>query len=287
MVEWSRTWTWIEGGWHEGNVQIMGPRTHGMWLGSVVFDGARAFEGVAPDLDLHLERVNRSAAALKLKPFMAVGEMLELAQEGMAKFSPDEAVYIRPMYWAEEGGFFSVPPDPETTRFCLCLYEVPMPQPGRKLALTLSRYRRPTIETAPVNAKAACLYPNGARALMEAKEKGFDNAILLDAMGYVAELATANVFMVKDGEVHTPYPNGTFLNGVTRQRVIALLKAAGVTVHERPILYDEFLAADEIFSTGNYSKVVPVTQIEGRELEPGPVAAKARELYWAFAHGGL
>ena len=285
MSEWSKTWTWIEGKWLEGNAPIVGPRTHGLWLSSVVFDGARAFEGVAPDLDLHCARVNRSAAALGLLPLHRGEEIVELVQEGRKRFDPGAALYIRPMYWAEQGGFYSVPPLPESTRFCLCLYEVPMPAP-KGFSVTLSSFRRPTLDSAPVNAKASCLYPNLGRALAEAKSRGFDNALILDAIGNVAELATANVFLAKDGEAHTPVPNGTFLNGITRQRVVALLRQAGVRVHERSLAHRDFLEADEIFCTGNYSKVMPVTRIEERDLQPGPVYQKSRELYWAFAHGG-
>ncbi len=92
--------------------------------------------------------------------------------------------------------------------------------------------------------------------------------------------------MAKDGAAHTPVPNGTFLNGVTRQRIIALLNRAGIPVYERTIGYEELLDADEIFSTGNLHKVVPITRIDGRDLQPGPVFAKARELYWEWAHEG-
>lgn len=283
---WSDTWTFVDGDWHEGNVPIVGPRTHALWLGSCVFDGARAFEGVTPDLDRHCARVNNSAEALGLKAAHRMEEMLEITSDGLKKFKPDTALYIKPMYWAEQGGYYSVPPDPNSTRFCLSLFEVPMPDPSEGFTVTVSSFRRPTMESAPVNAKAACLYPNSGRALTEVREKGFDNAVVLDALGNVAELATANLFMVKDGEVHTPYPNGTFLNGITRQRVIALLREAGYAVHERIIGYRELTEADELFSTGNYAKVVPITGIDDRALQPGPVARKARELYWEWAHKG-
>jgi branched-chain amino acid aminotransferase len=105
-----------------------------------------------------------------------------------------------------------------------------------------------------------------------------------DLEGNVAELATANVFMAKDGVVSTPAPNGTFLNGITRQRIITLLRAGGTTVVETTMSYDDFERADEIFSTGNYSKVVPVPRIGDRSLQPGPLYRKARSLYWEFAH---
>jgi branched-chain amino acid aminotransferase len=136
----------------------------------------------------------------------------------------------------------------------------------------------------PVDAKAGCLYPNNARALFEAQARGFDNAIVCDMLGNVAELATSNIFMAKNGVVYTPAANGTFLAGITRRRVIGLLRDAGVTVVETTLAYQDFEDADEIFSTGIYSKVVPVTRIGDRTLAFGPLYAKARELYWAFAH---
>ena len=151
-------------------------------------------------------------------------------------------------------------------------------------SITLSRFRRPTPETMPLDAKAGCLYPNNGRALLEARSRGFDNCVVCDMLGNVAELATANIFMAKDGVVFTPQPNGTFLNGLTRQRVIRLLREAGITVTETTLRYRDFETADEIFSTGNYSKVVPVVRIDDRSLQPGPLYRKARELYWEFAH---
>lgn len=286
MTERSTTWNWIDGEWHPGNPPIIGPRSHASWLGSSVFDGARAFEGRTPDLDLHCQRVNDSARALGLTPTMTVARMMELTREGLTRFNAEDAVYIKPYYWAEGEGIGTIAPDPETTRFCLCLFEAPMAPEGTAISLTLSPFRRPTLETMPVNAKAGCLYPNNARAIVEAKGRGFDNAIVLDMLGNVAELTTANVFMVKDGVVLTPAWNGTFLNGITRQRIIALLRADGYQVEERTLGYGDFLDADEIFSTGNYFKVVPVKRIEDRELTPGPVAARARELYWEFAKSG-
>jgi branched-chain amino acid aminotransferase len=281
----SRTWTFFEGDWHEGNVAIMGPRTHAAWLGSVVFDGARAFEGVTPDLEAHCARVNRSAANFLLKPLVSTEEWVGLARDGLKRFDADAAVYIRPMYWADQGFGGGVLFDPETTRWCLSLYEAPMPQPSGA-AITLSPFRRPTIETAPVDAKASCLYPNNTRGLIEAKARGFDNCILRDMLGAVAELANANIFMVKDGVVFTPAPNGVFLDGITRQRVIGLLRDDGVEVIEKTLAYEDFLKADEIFSSGNFAKVAPMVRIEDRELGIGPVSRRARALYWAFAHEG-
>ena len=279
----SATWTFFEGGWHEGNVAIMGPRTHASWLGSMVFDGARAYDGVAPDLDRHMARVNESARRFHLKPVVSEDEWMGLAREGIKRFAPGTGLYVRPMYWPDTGAVGGgVKFDPETTCWCLCLYEAPLPG-ARSLAITLSPFRRPTIETAPVDVKAGCLYPNNARALFEAAERGFDNCLLLDMLGNVAELANSNVFMAKDGVVMTPAPNGTFLDGITRQRTIQLLRDAGVTVIEGPLRYADFQNADEIFSSGNFAKISAITRIDDRDLQPGPVFRTASELYKAFA----
>jgi branched-chain amino acid aminotransferase len=280
---WSKTWTFFEGDWHEGNVPMMGPRTHAAWLCSVVFDGARAFEGVAPDLDLHCARVNDSAKKLYLKPIVSTDQWVKLAWEGIARFEGNVALYIRPMYWAEKEGPWIQAHDPESTRWCLSIYEAAMREP-KGFSVTLSPFRRPTLDTMPVDAKAGCLYPNNARALFEAQARGFDNAVVCDTLGNVAELATSNIFMAKDGVVFTPIPNGTFLAGITRQRVIGLLRNDGVTVVEKTLTYRDFETADEIFSSGNYSKVVPITRIGDRSFEHGPLYRKARRLYWEFAH---
>lgn len=279
----STTWTYLDGDWHEGNVPIAGPRTHAMWLGSSVFDGARWFEDVAPDLGRHCERVNASARALGLAPTEPDEDIVSLTWDGLKKFDGKTAVYIRPMYWAEHGGYMSVPADPGSTRFCLCLYEAPMIAPSG-FSVGVSRFRRPTYETMPTNAKSGCLYPNNGRAILDAKARGFDNALVLDMLGNVAETGTSNIFMVKDGQVFTPAANRTFLSGITRARVMQLLADAGQPVIEKTLSVQDFLDADEIFSTGNHSKVVPVIRIEDRELQPGPVAKKARELYWEWAH---
>jgi branched-chain amino acid aminotransferase len=176
-----------------------------------------------------------------------------------------------------------VPPDPDSTRFCLCLYEAPLPKPTG-ISITRSPYAKPLAATMPIDAKAGCLYPNNARALIEARARGFDNCLMCDMLGNVAELATANIFMAKDGVVMTPMANGTFLNGVTRQRVIELLRADGKDMREATLAFADFDQADEIFVVGNYGKVTPVTRIDGRDLQPGPLFSRARKLYWEFAH---
>jgi branched-chain amino acid aminotransferase len=210
--------------------------------------------------------------------------MIELTREGMKKFKPGAELYIRPMYWAERNGVGSVPPDPDSTRFLLSIYEAPLPDVAKGISITRSALQKPLPTMAPVEAKAGCLYPNNARALMQARADGFDNCVLFDALGNVAETATANLFLAKDGVVKTPVANGSFLNGITRQRVIALLRSAGVPLQETTLSYADFETADEIFQCGNFGKVTPVGRIDQRTLQPGPLFRKARELYWDYAH---
>ncbi|WP_171229760.1 branched-chain amino acid aminotransferase [Ruegeria sp. HKCCA4008] len=275
--------TYFQGQWHEGDAPIMRAADHGAWLGSSVFDGARYFDGVAPDLEAHCARVNRSAEALMLTPTMTTEQMVELIREGLQAYSPDTAVYIRPMYWGIDGDSTAIVPQENSTGFAICLEEIPMAPETASATLSTTRFRRPVLESAVVNAKAGCLYPNNARMLQEARSKGFSNALVADAMGHVAETATANIFMVKDGEVFTPIPNGTFLAGITRARHIKNLRADGVKVHETVLSFEDFHEADEVFMSGNMSKVTPVTALEDTHFQVGPVARRARALYWDWA----
>ena len=275
--------TYFEGTWHKGNPAIIKPADHGAWLGSNVFDGARYFDGVAPDLLAHCERVNRSAEALMLTPTISAEDMVNIVWEGLKLFSIQSTVYIRPMYWAVDGDRTAIVPRPESTAFAICLEEIPLAPETASARLTRTRFRRPVLEDAVVNAKAGCLYPNNARMLIEARSKGFDNALVADAMGNVAETATSNIFMVKDGEVFTPISNGTFLAGITRARHITNLSDSGHKVHQTVLNFKDFEDADEIFMSGNMNKVTPVTAFEERQYQVGPISKKTRRLYWDWA----
>ncbi|MGE4325352.1 MAG: branched-chain amino acid aminotransferase [Pseudodonghicola sp.] len=275
--------TYFNGTWHDGDVPVMQAADHGAWLGSTVFDGARLFNGMTPDLDLHCARINRSAKALMLTPTVGDAEMVEIVKEGLKAYAPDAAVYIRPMYWGIDGDPTAIIPSPDQTGFAISLEEIPMPPADAGATLTRTRFRRPVLENAVCNAKAGCLYPNNARMLAEARSKGFSNALVADAMGNVAESATANVFMVKDGEVFTPAANGTFLSGITRARHIKNLRADGFTVHEAVLSFEDFHAADEVFLSGNLTKVTPVIGFDDTSYQIGPVTRRARELYWDWA----
>lgn len=276
--------TFFDGRWQDGNIAVMRAADHGSWLGSTVFDGARMFEGVAPDLDRHMARVNRSARALSLTPTHDDGAILDIAREGLKGFGQGAAVYVRPMYWGINDHENGLSPAADVTGFALCLEEVAMSGPEVRLSLTTTRFRRPTLDNACVDAKAGCLYPNNGRMLMEVRAKGFHNALVADAMGNVAETATANVFFAKDGVVFTPIPNGTFLAGITRARHIANLRADGVEVIEKVISFAEVEEMDEIFLSGNFNKVSKIGQYQDRVFKTHPMADRARRLYWDFAH---
>jgi branched-chain amino acid aminotransferase len=271
--------TYYNGEWTEGNTPLVGAMDHSVWLGSSVFDGARALHGRLPDLRPHLQRVIDSADKLGMRCPLSVDQMEALVREGVAKFPPDAELYIRPLVFASEGFLIPVP---DKAVFVLTLFDAPLP-PFTGFSSCLSTLRRPDNSMAPTDAKASALYANTARALREAKARGFDNAILLDAAGNVTEFASSNLFLVTaDGAVVTPALNGTFLAGITRARVIALLAEQGIQVQERSVGVEELATAREIFSTGNYGKVTPCTRFEAHEMVAGPVAQRARVLYLAF-----
>lgn len=275
--------TFFEGRWHDGDVAVMRAADHGSWLGTTVFDGARHFDGVTPDLQAHCARANRSAEALGITPTIGAEEMAAIAREGLRAYGPDAAVYVRPMYWALDGGDLGVNPEPGRTGFALCLERIAMPPADATTTLTRTRFRRPVLEDNVTNAKAGCLYPNNARMLLEARAKGFGNALVADAMGNVAESATSNVFLVSGGVAVTPIPNGTFLAGITRARIMDLLRGDGMEVVEKVVTFAEVEAADEVFLTGNFAKVTPVRAFDDATYQPGPVSRRARELYWDWA----
>ena len=271
--------TYFKGQWAEGNTPLFGAMDHSVWLGSSVFDGARAVRGHMPDLRLHLKRVVQSAEQLGLACPYSVDDMEALVREGVAKFPPDAELYIRPLVYAADGFLI---PDADKSGFALTLFDAPMPA-FTGFSACLSTLKRPDPSMAPTDAKASALYANTTRALREAKARGFDNAIVVDSKGNVAEFASSNLFLVTNaGEVVTPIPNGTFLAGITRARVIALLEEAGVKVVARTVDTAELDTAVEIFSTGNYGKVTPCVRYEGRTLDVGPIATLARDRYLAF-----
>jgi len=282
MATGSNIRTYFQGAWHDGDVPIMRAADHGAWLGTTVFDGARFVNGLTPDLAPHCARVNRSAEALMITPTVSATDMEAIIRDGLRAYAPGAAVYIRPMYWALDGGETAVAPKEGATGFAICLEEIPF-RADATTTLTTTRFCRPVMESSVVNAKAGCLYPNNARMLMEARAKGFGNALVADALGNVAETATANIFIVRDGVTFTPVPNGTFLAGITRARHISNLRAAGMPVEEAVLSFEDVRQADEVFMSGNMSKVTPVLAFDDRQYQEGPITKQVRTMYWDWA----
>ncbi|MEO8102781.1 MAG: branched-chain amino acid aminotransferase [Betaproteobacteria bacterium] len=274
--------TYFNGQWTEGNTPLFGAMDHSVWLGSSVFDGARSIRRQVPDLRLHLARVIKSADRVGLRCPYTVDQMMTLCREGILRFPADAELYVRPLVFGTDGLLIPVP---EKSAFALTLFDAPLPA-FSGFSACLSNLRRPDPLVAPTDAKASCLYPNSTKALREAKARGFDNAVVCDGEGRVAEFATANIFLVTPaGKVVTPLPNGTFLSGITRARVIALLAKENITVEEREVRPAELETALEIFNTGNFGKVTPCIRYETRALPVGPVATLARDRYMEFAAG--
>ncbi|PWE15044.1 branched-chain amino acid aminotransferase [Alcaligenes faecalis] len=270
--------TWSNGQWSDTSAPLIGATDHAFWMATTVFDGARSIQGHTPDLDLHCERLNRSAITLGMEPVMTPQQTVDLVHEGLKKLSHSTDYYIKLLYFAP-GGF--IQPDPATSQLAIHIFESPMPDDSG-FSATFSEFLRPDPSMAPTDAKASCLYPNTQRILREASARGFDNAIVLDSKGKIAEFAVANLWIVRDGVVLTPELNGTFLNGITRRRVMQLLRDDGIEVREASLTPQNVLDADEVFSTGNYGKVLHCNRIDDRHYAHGPIETRAHELYMAY-----
>ncbi len=270
---------WLDGKWTDEAPKLTGPADHAFWLGSTVFDGARSIRGLAPDLDRHCQRAIASAKAMGMTPPITGEEIQRLAIEGIRRFPRDAVLYVKPMFYAANGGLDVAS---ATTCFVLHIFEAPLPE-GGGFSATLSPLRRPAPEMATTDAKASCLYPNSDRATREAARRGFDAAVMRDPWDNIAEFAFANVFIAKNGGVLTPAANNTFLAGITRRRILALLNEAGIEAKEAKLTVEDLHEADEIFSVGNYAKVLVCNRFEDRPLNAGPIAAEARRRYFAWA----
>lgn len=276
--------TYFQGKWHDGNIAIMGAADHATWLGSSCFDGARYYDRCCPDLDEHMKRIVRSATNLGMDSPLTAVEIMRIAMDGIRLYPPEAELYIRPFMWSTGFGPGFVMPKADSCQFSMCIEEMPLGGGSEQSMTVTPLLRKCNLTTAPTDAKAVCLYPHYGRMSREALSRGFNVALALDANGNVAETHSANVFMAKDGIVFTPIPNGSFLSGITRKRVIGLLRDLGVSVVEKSLVPADFAAADEIFCTGNAFKVQPMSRFEERKLPaPGPMAVKAKEAYAKWA----
>lgn len=270
---------WIDGEWHEGSYPVMSAMSQSYMHGSTVFDGARAFNNCVPDLDKHCARLLESASVMGLKIMLNEQELVDLCIEGVKLFEKGAELYVRPSIFADSGFLI---PEPDSSKLVVTIFRAPMPSQEGFTAM-ISSFKRPHPDMAPTLAKASCLYANTSRALREASENGFDNVVMRDGEDNVVEFGSANLFIVHSGNILTPEWNKTFLNGITKKRVISLLEQEKIFVKETTISVDQLLKSEEVFSTGNFGKVLPVRKINDKQYEIGEICKKAMQLYQSFS----
>lgn len=254
--------------WREARLHVL---SHGLHYATAAFEGERAYNGTIFRLREHTERLLGSARLIGFEiPFSA--EAIDAACQEVLAANALRDAYVRPIAWR---GTEQLAVSPKGTRIHLAIgcWEWPHvfgADPMSGLRLALARWKRPHPETAPVHAKAAGLYMVGSMAKAEAEEAGWDDALMLDWRGRVAEATGANIFFAFDGELHTPTPD-CFLDGITRRSVIALARKRQIRVVERAIALDEISRADEVFLTGTAAQVTAVGQIGEQAYKPGRI----------------
>ena len=280
----SQTWTYVDGDWHEGNVAVVGPRSHAFWLGSSVFDGARWFEGVAPDLELHCKRVNASAIALGLKPTMTPEEIVGLTWDGLEE--------VR----RQDGGLYPA----DVLGRARQLYgragrsgvDALLPVPLRGADDPADRLFHHSFALSPALAGNDADQRQGWLPLSRTTAaRSWRPRCAASTMRWCS---TCWAMSPKPGRPTSSWsrtarcsrrpPTARFCPASPGRARWRCWRTAGFKTTEKTLSVREFREADEIFSTGNHSKVVPVTRIEDRDLQPGPIAKRARELYWDWAH---
>lgn len=278
---------WMDGqfmSWNDAQIPIL---THGLHYASTVFEGMRAYNGKIFKLKEHNERLHHSAKELGFKIPYSVAELNTITKELIRKNNLQDA-YIRPIAWCGDETM-SVASHACTVHVAIAAWEWKSyfsDKNGIKNGLKLmwSDWIRPSPATAPVTAKAAGLYMIGSSSKNKAEQAGFHDALMLDHRGYVAECTGANFFMVKNGVIHTPIAD-CFLNGITRQTVIAIAKSHHIPLIERHIYPDEVMEANEIFITGSAVEVTPVAQIGEHVFKVGKVTQTIAKTYSKLVRG--
>lgn len=274
---------WMDGKlveWRDANVHIL---THGLHYASSVFEGERCYDGKIFKGHEHSLRLIESARLLDM-PSPCTAEEIDAAKEAVLKANGFENAYVRALMWRGSGTEMGVSAKGNPVRFAVAAWEWGAYYGDAKwegAKLDVAKWRRPDPATIPTAAKAAGLYMICTMSKHAAEAKGFSDALFMDWEGYVAEATGANIFFTKDGEVHTPLAD-RFLNGITRQTVIGLLKAAGITVHERRIRPEELADFEECWLTGTAAEVTPVAQIGEWHFEIGPIARQTSDRYEAL-----
>ncbi|MDG1169257.1 MAG: branched-chain amino acid aminotransferase [Sulfitobacter sp.] len=271
---------WMDGklvDWRDANVHIL---THAMHYASSVFEGERAYNGKIFKSREHSERLKRSAKMIDFEVPWTIDE-IEAAKVEVLAASGLQDAYVRAIAWRGAGEDMGVASARNPVRLAIAAWEWGAYYGDAKMKgakLDISKWKRPSPETIPSHAKAAGLYMICTMSKHAAEAKGCSDAMMFDYRGYVAEATGANIFFVKDGEVHTPDPD-CFLNGITRQTVIGMLRDKGITVHERHIMPEELEGFEQCWLTGTAAEVTPVGQIGDYTFEVGAMTRDIAESY--------
>mgnify|MGYP000153276289 CR=1 FL=1 len=274
---------WMDGTlveWRDANVHIL---THAMHYASSVFEGERAYNGKIFKSREHSARLINSGKLIDM-PIPYTVDEIEAAKEETLKANGLSDAYVRAVAWRGSGEDMGVASSKNPVRMAVAVWEWGAYYGDAKMKgakLDIAQWKRPSPETIPTAAKAAGLYMICTISKHAAEAKGCSDALFMDYRGYVAEATGANVFFVKDGEVHTPIPDA-ILNGITRQTVIGMLKDKGVTVHERRIMPEELADFEQCFLTGTAAEVTPVGQIGDYMFEVGALTRQISEDYEAL-----
>jgi branched-chain amino acid aminotransferase len=273
-------WIWLDGRlvpWREAQLHVL---SHALHYASSVFEGERAYGGMIFKLTEHSRRLQRSAQRLGFDLPWSVAE-IDAACRAVVEANKLDSAYLRPIAWrgSAEMGVSARLDDVHlaVTAWHWGAY-FGEESAARGVRLDLAQWRRPAPDTAPTDAKASGLYMIATLAKNAAEAKGYDDALMLDWRGQVAEATGANVFFVKDGALHTPPPE-CFLDGITRLTIIDLARAHGIAVHERAILPEELADFDEMFLTGSAVEVMPVAEAGPWRFRLGPIARQLRADY--------
>ena len=274
---------WMDGKlvpWREANVHIL---THALHYGSGVFEGERAYGGEIFKLTEHTERLIESARILEFEITQSVAEIDQACRDVVAANKLVDC-YVRPIAWrgSEQMG---VSAQKTKVHLAIAAWDwgsyFPMEQRLKGIRICFAKYRRPDPATAPTRAKAAGLYMICTVEKHRAERAGYADAMMLDWRGRVAECTGANIFLIKDGVIHTPEAD-CFLDGITRRTVIALAKKRGYEVHERAILPEELPSFSECFITGTAAEVTPVSEIGDFKFKPGQISETLLNDYMAL-----
>ena len=271
---------WMDGklvDWRDAKVHIL---THGLHYGSSVFEGERAYNGKIFKSREHSERLLKSGEYMDI-PIPYTVDEIEAAKVEVLAASDLQDAYVRAVCWRASGEDMGVASARNLVKMAIAVWEWGAYYGDAKMKgakLDIAKWKRPSPETIPCFAKAAGLYMICTMSKHAAEAKGCSDAMMLDYRGYVAEATGANIFFVKDGEVHTPKPD-CFLNGITRQTVVGMLEDRDIKVNVRHIMPDELDGFEQCWLTGTAAEVTPVGQIGDYTFEVGDLAREIAESY--------